>query len=489
VKQVQVNDMSKPTAQTGSPATEVRGGPIVERRVTEELAAFCAGTTADRLPAATFEAARRLLLDFTGVALRGSRERSSHIVAETVERLSPPRNEGSQLIGYGTRNSPEYAAMVNGASLHGLELDDIHPVAAIHPGAAVFPAALAAGEAANASGRDLLAAVVIGYEVSCRLSRALVPSEHGGHGFHSTATCGVFGAVAAVSRLYGLSADQLVNAFGIAGSQAAGSIEYLTDGAWTKRLHPGWAAHAGIIAVELARGGFTGPRRMFEGKNGFLRSYSDRPRVEAVLEGLGENYQILGVAVKPHAACRYSQAAIDSVLELVRDNDVQPQDIDHVTVGTFKGGIPIVAEPLAVKRRPRSVVDAQFSIHFAVATAATRRRVAMPDYRPECLASAELHALMDRVECVHQPDLDAHFPELWPATVAMVLRDGRKLHGRKDVLHGDPEDPLSWDELVAKADGLISEFLPEKRRGEIVTAIKELQQRSVRSFTELLSIQ
>lgn len=477
--------MSNPVQS--APATDVRGGPIVERRVTEELAAFCIGMKPDDLPPATFEAARRLLLDFTGVALRGSREPSSRIVAQTVERLSPSRNEGAQVIGHPTRKSPEYAAMINGASLHGLELDDIHPVAAIHAGAAVFPAALAVGETVNASGRDLLAAVIIGYEVSCRLSRALVPAEHGGHGFHSTATCGVFGAIAAAARLKGLSADQLVNAFGIAGSQAAGSIEFLTDGAWTKRLHPGWAAHAAIIAVELASGGFTGPRRILEGKNGFLRSYSDRPRVDAVLEGLGDDYQILGMAVKPHAACRYSQAAIDAVLELVRDNDIKPQQVEHVTVGTFKGGIPIVAEPLAVKRRPRSMVDAQFSIHFAIATALTRGSVTLGDYRPEKLAAPELHALMDRVDCTHAPELDAAFPKQWPATVEMVLKDGKRLSKRVDVLHGDPEDPLSWDELVAKASGLMAEVIPGKQGAEIVATIKGLESRSARSLTELLN--
>jgi 2-methylcitrate dehydratase PrpD len=390
------------------------------------------------------------------------------------------------VIGHAVRHSPEYAALINGTSLHGLELDDIHPVAAIHPGAAIFPAVLAIGEAVNASGKDLLAAVIVGYEVSCRLSRALVPSEHGPHGFHSTATCGVFGATAAIARLMGLTADQLVNAFGINGSQAAGSVEFLTDGAWTKRMHPGWAAHGAIIAAELARGGFTGPRRILEGKAGFLRSYSDRPQVDRVLADLGEGFEILGVAVKPHAACRYSQAAIDAILALVAEHDVKPDQVDRVTVGTFQGGIPIVAEPLAVKRRPRSVVDAQFSIHFASAAAIMRRAVTLADYKPDRMFSPEMHAMMDKVDCVHAPELDSLFPKLWPAKVEITLRGGAKLQKRVDVLHGDPEDPLSWDELIGKVDTVAADVLPKERRASLVAGVRDLENRSVRVFAELL---
>jgi 2-methylcitrate dehydratase PrpD len=476
--------MNKPVQPNA--VAEVRGGPIVGRRITEELAAFCVGLKADAIPAPAYDAAKRFLLDFCAVALRGSLEQSSQIVAKMAERLSPARSDGSQVIGHDVRHSPEYAALINGTSLHGLELDDIHPVAAIHPGAAIFPAVLAIGEAVNASGKDLLAAVIVGYEVSCRLSRALVPSEHGPHGFHSTATCGVFGATAAIARLMGLTADQLVNAFGINGSQAAGSVEFLTDGAWTKRMHPGWAAHGAIIAAELARGGFTGPRRILEGKAGFLRSYSDRPQVDRVLADLGEGFEILGVAVKPHAACRYSQAAIDAILALVAEHDVKPDQVDRVTVGTFQGGIPIVAEPLAVKRRPRSVVDAQFSIHFASAAAIMRRAVTLADYKPDRMFSPEMHAMMDKVDCVHAPELDSLFPKLWPANVEIALRGGAKLQKRVDVLHGDPEDPLSWDELIGKVDTVAADVLPKERRALLVAGVRDLENRSVRAFAELL---
>lgn len=479
-------DPSKPTDSAASPVAQVRGGPVVQRRVTEELAAFSAKLSPDEVPAPALEAAKRLALDFTGIALRGSLEPSSRAVAATLERLSPAHADGATVIGHARSTSPQYAALANGTSLHGLELDDIQPEGGIHPGGPIFAAALAVGEAVGANGRDLLAAAVAGYEVSCRLAMALPLSEHVGHGFHPTGTCGVFSAATVAARLLGLTADQTVNAYGIAGSQAAGSLEYRTEGAWTKRLHPGWAAHSGIIAAELARSGFVGPRRILEGRAGFLRSYSDNPRIEGILTGLGADYQILRTAIKPHAACRYSQGAIDAMLRLVLQHDLQPGEIEQVSVGLLKAAFPTVAEPITQKRRPRSMVEAQFSVHFAVAVAAMWRRVTVAEYRPECLTSAEVHALMDRVECVPAPELDALFPKLWPTTVEIALRDGRRLQTRVDHLKGDPENPLSWEEVAAKFDSLAAELIPADRRAEIIAAVRDLENRPVRSVTDLL---
>ncbi|MBI3977196.1 MAG: MmgE/PrpD family protein [Chloroflexi bacterium] len=476
-----------PKTSAQSVAPEPRGGPIVERRVTEELAAFCATLSADDIPRDVVKAAKYFAFDFAGVALRGSLEDSSRVVFETAARLSPPDADGATVVGRADRTRPHYAALANGASAHALELDDTHQEGSIHPGVTVIPAALAMAEAVDAAGRDLLAAVAVGYEVACRLAMALRPAEHYAHGFHPTATCGVFAAAAAAGRLLHLSADQMANAFGIAGSQAAGSLEFLADGAWTKRFHPGWAAHSGIIAAELARSGFLGPRRILEGKAGFLRSYSDSPRVEAVLADLGSAYQIVRTAIKPHACCRYNQAPIDGVLKLVAEEDVDPAAIDRITIGLLDVGFPIVAEPLAQKRRPRSVVDAQFSIHFAAAIAAARRRAGLAEYRLGSLSAPEVLALMDRVECVPAPELDALFPKRWPATVEITLRDGRRLQTRVDYPKGDPENPLTWDELAEKFDSLVSDLLTAERRAEILAAARNLDGRSARSFSRLLA--
>ncbi|MBC7324163.1 MAG: MmgE/PrpD family protein, partial [Moorella sp. (in: Bacteria)] len=173
------------------------------------------------------------------------------------------------------------------------EMDDVSNEASLHPGVAVFPAALSAAQVNGCSGKDFLAAVVLGYEVMVRLGKALGPAKHYAQGFHPTGTCGVFGAVAAAGKIMDLSEEQLVSAFGIAGSQAAASMEFLSDGTWTKRLHPGWAAHSGLLAVFLAKKGFKGPSSILEGKSGFLRAYSPDPDYAKVTENLGQSYAIM----------------------------------------------------------------------------------------------------------------------------------------------------------------------------------------------------
>jgi 2-methylcitrate dehydratase PrpD len=464
-----------------------RGGAIVEERITEKLAAFCASSSAGNLPSAAMNAAHRLALDFCGVALRGSIEPSSRVAAEAVRRLAAPDSDGSTMIGYDGRTSPQYAAMLNGVSLHGLELDDTHPRGGIHLGGAILPAAFAMGERVAASGAEVLAAAVLGYEVSARLAMALPLAAHAGHGFHSTGTCNVFGAAAVCAKLLRLDVEQTMNAFGIAGSQTAGSLEYRTEGAWTKRLHPGWAAHCGVVAAELARAGFIGPHRIIEGKAGFLRSYSDVPRASLVLEGLDSDYQVLRTAIKPHAACRHSQAAIDALSELTRTHALAPSEIERITVQIFQAALTTIAEPEARKRRPKTMIDAQFNIFFASAAAILWGGPTVAHYGPETLSSPELLSLMDRVVCVPDPELSDLFPDLWPAKVEVLLRDGRRLAARIDYPLGDPENPLSWEQLVKKFRDLTEGVVSPGRQREILHAMEAFADHPVERFTRLLA--
>lgn len=264
----------------------IRGGPVIDRRVTEELAEFCTNLKYEDIPSEVIEAAKYYALDFAGVVLRGSQEDSSRTILRSVTQLGEVSSSGAVIVGSSLRMKPLWAAMVNGSSAHAIELDDTHQEGSIHPGVVVFPAALAVAEVEESSGRDFLTAVVVGYEVACRLAMALQPAEHYSHGFHPTATCGTFSSAAVASRLMGLTLKETIHAFGVAGSQAAGSLEFLSDGSWTKRFHPGWASHSGIVAAVLARNGFTGPKTILEGKSGFIRSYSDRPNIEWVVDGL-----------------------------------------------------------------------------------------------------------------------------------------------------------------------------------------------------------
>ncbi|MFM7737408.1 MAG: MmgE/PrpD family protein [Alphaproteobacteria bacterium] len=433
---------------------------------TAELAAWASSFRPSAIPAS----APVLLLDWLGNAIGGVRGESSAAMARFLDRRAP-RGE-SIAIGRDERLDAPWAALWNGQSSHVLECDDTHQGSSSHPGAATWSAVLALAEREDATLGDAMVAAVVGYELVGRLGEALGPAEHYARGFHPTGTCGTIGCAAAASRLLRLDERATANAIGIATSQAAGSMEFLADGAWTKRLHPGWAAHAGLVAADLAAAGFTGPATALEGRSGFLASHSAGPRVERLVDGLGRDLVIDRTSIKAHACCRYEQAPIDALLALRREHGLRAQHVDLVRIGMLAAGWDIVAEPRARKTAPESVVDAQFSMPFGAACAIVRGRASIHEHVPATLADPEIRALMARVECFRDPELDARYPRQWPCRVEVRTRDGRVLHARVDHPRGDPENPLSRDERVAKVRDLAGDVLPAGRLDAIVAAVE-----------------
>jgi 2-methylcitrate dehydratase PrpD len=252
-------------------------------------------------------------------------------------------------------------------------------------------------------------------------------------------------------------------------------MEFLATGAWTKRFHPGWAAHNGLIAAALARQGFTGPETIIEGTAGFAQGYSQAPRPERVTQGLGTSFEILATAVKPHACCRYMQAPIDAILELVHTHHIAADDVAQVTLGILDTAFPIICEPAAIKYAPRSVVDAQFSMPFGAAVALLCRRASLAEFTPDMVAAPRVRALMQRVAYARDPELEQHFPREWPAWASIELHDGRKVSTTVRYPKGDPQNPLSWDELRTKYRELGRSVLPEDRLDEICQAVQCLE--------------
>ncbi len=443
---------------------------------TQQLAEFVASTSLSSMPDEVVDRAKYFVLDYLGVALRGSLVDSSAAVRAFVDRFAPPGH--ATIIGGAQGTHPAYAALANGAAAHCIEMDDTHQEGSIHLGAPVISALIAASEMQPASGGEFLAAVVVGYEVAARLAMAVGPEAHYRRGFHPTGTCGTFGAAAAVARLWGLEARAMAQALGIAGSQAAGSMEFLATGAWTKRFHPGWAAHSGLIAAALAREGFTGPETIIEGQAGFAQAYSQAPRLERVTQGLGTSFEILATAVKPHACCRYMQAPIDVILELVRTHHIAADDVAQVTLGILDTAFPIICDPAAIKYAPRSVVDAQFSMPFGAAVALLFRRASLAEFTPEMIAAPRVRVLMQRVAHVRDPELERHFPREWPAWASIALHDGRTVSTTVRYPKGDPQNPLSWDELLAKYRELGRSVLPEDRLDELSQRVRALESAS-----------
>ncbi|MEJ2056840.1 MAG: MmgE/PrpD family protein [Desulfofustis sp.] len=453
--------------------------------ITRNVAHLCYEFNLDSLGEETVDRCRYLTLDFLGCAIRGSISESTQPVLRIAE-ARVPAEMAVPIIGTASHSEATFAALAIGAAAHSLELDDVVNSASLHPAVAVMPAALAAGYAAECSGSEFLSAIVCGYELMVKLGIALDPAAHYRRGFHPTGTCGTFGAAVAAGKIMRLDEKSLLSAIGIAGSQAAGSLEFLADGSFTKRFHAGWAAHSGMIAAGLAAEGFSGPATILEGSHGFLQGYSEKMQPQVILENWGMPWEVMNTSIKPHACCRYKQGPIDCILSLVEEYELSAAEIEAVEIGILDAGFALVAEPEEQKRAPQSVVDAQFSMPFGAALAIHRKNASLDRYCMEEIHNPEIIQLMKRVRCVRDPELDRKFPRKWPASVTITTKRGRVLKRHLDYPKGDPENPLSWDELIEKFKTLASEVLRLERCEEIVQLVRRLD--DLRDIRELFAL-
>ncbi|MBI4205319.1 MAG: MmgE/PrpD family protein [Betaproteobacteria bacterium] len=429
--------------------------------ITRTLAAFVHDLTYDQLPPEVRERVAALILDLAGITVRARHEaESTPAMVAAVARLGLARGPCT-VIGDAAGYSPAGAAMLNGTLAHSLDFDDTHAPGSLHPSAPIVPAAFAAAEMTGADGKAAIAAIVAGYEVQIRLSLALDPAAHYDRGFHPTATCGAFGAAAAAGRLLGLDAEGHANAFGIVLSMAAGSMQYLVNGAWTKRSHVGHAALCGLTAATLASEGYQGAADAVEGKWGFLHAYAPAADSAKVVDGLGQRWETLKIAVKPYPSCRYSHAAIDGIRALTRAHGIQAEEVEAVTVGLPEAGWKIIGDPEPAKQSPASVVDGQFSMAFCAAVALRTGGLVWDDYARH-LGDPDTLALCKRVRTRVDPRAQADFPAEMSASVQMkTARGAFETYVR--VPKGEPANFLSAAELRAKFDGLTGPYLPRER--------------------------
>jgi 2-methylcitrate dehydratase PrpD len=441
--------------------------------ITRTLVFFTRALNSRDLSAEVVERAKYLLLDYLGVAIAGSLSDSSQPVYGMLARAAT--RGPCTVIGRQLKTSPESAALANGTASHSVELDDTHQAGSIHPGVVIFSTAIALSEANPAiTSAEFIPAVVAGYEVATRLAMAVGPKFHYELGFHPTATCGVFGAAVTAAKLMRLSEEQMLSAVGIAGSMAAGSLEFLAEGTWTKRLHPGLAAQNGILAARLAAEGFRGPATILEGRDGFLNSYSRMPKLELVTRDLGKNFEIMHTSIKPHACCRYMQSPIDGLIALAREHDIHPQQIERIEVTVLEAGWGLVCLPRDRKYSPKNVVDAQFSMPYGAAVALTDRAAGLDQFTGESLRSPQIKKLMGKVALLKSLRVEKNFPKEWPSEVAIELKSGKRYEKYVRYPKGDPENPLSWTELSAKFHELAARVLPARRCDQIIASVKEM---------------
>jgi 2-methylcitrate dehydratase PrpD len=436
--------------------------------VTNELARFCAEISLERLPTAVVDRARFLVLDLVGniVRARHDAESTSSFLAAARAMGLGAGNAG--VFGDSARYTPAGAAFLNGALAHSLDFDDTHAAGSLHPGAPVIPAALAAGEMVGAAGADVLAAIVAGYEVTCRVALALPAGEHYDRGFHPTATCGAFGAAAAAARVFGLDAAGVEGAFGTVLSQCAGSLQFLVNGAWTKRFQVGWAAMNGLMAATLVREGFVGAAEALEGRYGFMRAYAPDPVPERAVRDLGGVYELMNTAVKPYPSCRYGHAGIDAALALRAELGLKPEEIESVVLGLPRSGMMLIGLPAEKKADPRNVVDGQFSGPFVIACALATGAMGWDSY--QLLQDAVVRGLLGKISCELDPEIEAEFPANMSGKVSIAAR-GQSFVRKVVVPKGEPSNFLSEAELRAKFSGLAEAVLGSERTARLAAEV------------------
>ncbi|MFC3123651.1 MmgE/PrpD family protein [Pseudoroseomonas globiformis] len=440
--------------------------------ITEQISTFAAGLRIEDLPSEVVQRTKLLTLDLAGNILRARFEaESTPAMLRGVEALGLGHGNAT-VLGDAQGYAPAGAALLNATLAHSLDFDDTHAVAVVHPGAPVIPAALAAGQMAGASGSTVLAGIVAGYEVALRLALALPAGAHYDRGFHPSATCGAFGAAAAAARVFGLDAAATASALGIALSQSAGSLQFLANGAWTKRFQVGWSGMAGLAAAQLAKEGFKGAAEPLEGKHGFLRAYAPEPNPERAVQDLGRVYELMAVGVKPYPSCRWGHAGIDAAIALRAELDLKPEDIESATLGVSRAGMLLVGEPAARKADPRNIVDAQFSGPFVIAVALATGQMGWDSYG--LLQDPAVRALLPRIAVENDPEIEAEFPANMSGKLTLRARGGS--HVRKVIVpKGEPSNFLSEAELRGKFGSLARPSLAE-RSDALADAILRLDQ-------------
>ena len=459
---------------------------LQKQAIAEKIAEFAETTNYDSLPENVIYFSKFFILDHLGCVLGGVPLKSSKIIAETIKELGG--KEQATLVGYPFKTSMPNAALVNATTGHGLEMDDDHRIATMHPGVAVIPAALATGEGFGKDGKTLIVSVALGLETMIRAGEAFLGVSYK-QGFHPTGTCGVFGAAVASAKTMVLNREGLVNALGIAGSQSSGLREARAQGTWGKRLQAGHPSMCGVLSALLAKRGFTGPATIFEGDDGFLRAYSYKDQYDGnqILQSLGKKWEMLETSIKVHACCRFAAPIIDCTLEIVRKNRIHVDEIDEIVASSSQIIIDAITKPKERKINPQTIVDAQFSLPYCVAAAVVRKKAFVEEFTEESIRDKNILALIPKVKWFIDPEDEKNYPQYYSATVRMKMKDGHEHKARLDYPKGDPENPVSKEEIEEKFLSLSEKILAKGNSLKVVDAIWNLESlRDVNQLTRFL---
>lgn len=440
-----VTDPDSATAQPSPPAT----GP------TRVLAAFAAGLALERIPAPVVSRAKELLLDYLSTVVAVVKEDPAQRLTRFAQAMGGPPE--SRIIGAGVKVAAPWAALVNGAMGHMMELDDTHRLTMAHAGDSVWATALAMGERQNASGAEMIAAAIAGYETSLRIGESVMP-DHYRRGWHPSGTMMCFGAAATAGRLLHLDATAMSWALGNAGAQCSGNFAHLGDRSMTKDFNCGHAAKSGVIAALLAKEGFTGPADVVESPRGFMALYGERTHPERITAGVGQSWKVMEVSQKAYSGCRYIHPSLDAVLALMQEHGFTAKDVRKVTINMLKTGAALVNDPVPFEGN-KGLQGTRFSTHFNVAVALLMGRTGLWSLLDNSVPlqyrdRPDVRELMQRITVIPDAELDKNFPDKWSTVVRLELTDGRTFTRAVDWPTGEPEIPMGEAMLTEKFNRL-----------------------------------
>lgn len=442
--------------------------------LSQSLARYITSTSYEDMPKEVVEFTKLCILDYFGSAIAGASKPPVQMIDDMIKEMGG--HEQATLVT-GGKTSVVNAALVNGSASHIVELDDIHKSSIIHAATVVVPAALAVAEWKQLSGKDVITAVAIGYEVCFRVGEAVSPSHY--YYWHNTATCGTFGSVAAAAKLLNLTEEQIIHALGNAGTQAAGLWEFIEDGAMTKQLHTGKAAMNGVISALIAQKGFTGARKILEGDRGFFKAMSEHYDESKITQNLGEEFKILENSFKIHASCRHTHHAMDLMIGLAKEKPIKLEEIDSITVRTYETAINITDND-----EPNTIYGAKFSLQFCTALAVLKGEGNLAAFNEQTLWDDEIRTLMKRVDVVVDPEINAKYPEKWGAKVDILLKSGDTITSVTDFPKGDPENGVSAEDLFNKFMNLANDLPYEKRKAFAEHVLKMDQIQTINELME-----
>lgn len=446
--------------------------------ISEKLAQYWANARYEDLPPDTVRMAKRFLLDTLAAGIAGADTDVASIVRETMRTTLEGAAGTSVLWGRPEKLPAAPAALVNGTACHALELDDFGGCG--HGGAVVVPAVCALAGSGRVAGKAALTAIVAGYDVAARVTEGAGGYRaHNDLGWHSSGTCGTFGAASAAAKMMGLDQEKYADALGIAGTYTGGIWAFLADGAMTKRFHPGKAAETGVSAALLARSGMSGPRQVLDAKwGGFYSTYARGVATpEATLEDLGREFRIARSGMKPYACCRGLHATLDALFDVMRETGADSRAIDRMVVhGNEQNRVQFDRAQIG------NLLDAQFSFQYALAVGATSGRATLDQFSPRRDRDPEVRRLMDVTEVAADREQPAGtYPPL-----EVRLKDGRRIERHVKFAKGAPENPLTDEELRAKAVSQIEPVLGRSRCGALLACVASLE--DVSDLTELTSL-